>query len=420
MDIFYKKNIGEIKQEYTTFLVDVLTPLIYEGIKSIYKDSIKANEQLIESSKSNPDINVMSVLKIFQLGLKEIPKYNYDILQTETNRIKVESKCGEWFEDLLKGVVKSYILLLTMSNKDNELMDKKYYEDIRATDFIHKCYIECAKSIYNNVELFWDQELSSIEIKRNQKIILDIIKESVASGIRKMLPMRLILREFLKNEYVEDDNMFGTMSHSRIQNMKAFVKKDLHSKENKDYLSSDNGYKEIDADNYQKLNNKDYMDIINNRLKSYKNSIEKSYYSDKKDKYSDKKDKYYDNKDKYSDNKDKYSDNKDKHSDKKDKYSDNKDKYSDRSNKSDHKQNIKRDTPRGVIPKFNKDNLDKGKNYLTDIFKKNSILDKSKEDNKNEPKVEIKNEPKVEIKNEPKQGENETINNNFFKNYWKE
>ena len=36
MPHFYERNIVEIKNEYTTFLVTMITPPIYEGMKSIY------------------------------------------------------------------------------------------------------------------------------------------------------------------------------------------------------------------------------------------------------------------------------------------------------------------------------------------------------------------------------------------------
>ena len=44
----------ETKLEYTTQLVNVLTPLVYEGIQSIYAESLKASK---EANK---------VLKLFQ------------------------------------------------------------------------------------------------------------------------------------------------------------------------------------------------------------------------------------------------------------------------------------------------------------------------------------------------------------------
>ena len=33
MSYFYERNITEIKNEYTTFLINIMTPFLYEGLK---------------------------------------------------------------------------------------------------------------------------------------------------------------------------------------------------------------------------------------------------------------------------------------------------------------------------------------------------------------------------------------------------
>ena len=61
------------------------------------------------------------------------------------------------FDDLVKAVIKSNIVLLTFStsNKQSDLVNNKYHETIDVNDFVHKCYIESARVIYNNPQLFW-------------------------------------------------------------------------------------------------------------------------------------------------------------------------------------------------------------------------------------------------------------------------
>ena len=46
---------------------------------------------------------------------------------------------------------------------NNKIKDNK----IEIKDFLHKCYIESARLIYNKPELYW-HEFSPLEIKRNQ------------------------------------------------------------------------------------------------------------------------------------------------------------------------------------------------------------------------------------------------------------
>lgn len=267
MSFHIDKNISEIKNEYTQFLLDITTNLIYEGLESIYNDSIDADLELQEKSKNNPAIESYGILKLFQMALKEIPKYNKDLIETETNRIKMASKCGDFYDDLIKAIVKSNIMLLTMSQ--NELLDDKYYETIETTDFIHKCYIECAKSIYNNAELFWHKNLSSLEKKNNQKHILELVRKSIKSAIRKLLPMKNVLHEFLNNERKPDMD-------ERINNMRNLVGGDNSYK---------NGYEEIVVDNnIPTLNNEqdNYMNTINDKLKDLKEAIDNESVKSKK------------------------------------------------------------------------------------------------------------------------------------------
>ena len=48
MDYFYERNIVEIKNEYTTFLINIITPFVYEGIRSVYSFALNAHNEFIE------------------------------------------------------------------------------------------------------------------------------------------------------------------------------------------------------------------------------------------------------------------------------------------------------------------------------------------------------------------------------------
>lgn len=201
---YYERIIVDVKHEYTTFLTNILVPLIYEGLKSIYAEAEQAHNTLVEMSKVQPNVEILGVLKIFQTFLAKVPQYSQATIQNEVTRIKIGSKCAEWFDDLVHAVMKSYMLVLTFkANNKSQLVDSKAYNNISVEHFIHQCYIEVARSIYNNAELFWP-DLPAIELRRNQRMILEIIEKSIHEAIRKILPMRAILQEFLKNNYVEE------------------------------------------------------------------------------------------------------------------------------------------------------------------------------------------------------------------------
>ena len=120
MPHYYEKNIVEIKNEYTDFLITILTPLLYEGIKSIYEKATKLEENFKQRELEDPSVKNPGVFKIFQICLRDIPNLNTASIENETNRIKEKCKCSEYFDALLKGTIKSHIVLLTFNAKNKK------------------------------------------------------------------------------------------------------------------------------------------------------------------------------------------------------------------------------------------------------------------------------------------------------------
>jgi len=215
----YERNITEIKNEYTIFLSNLMVPFIYEGIKSVYMFAVNANNEFVERGKHDPDVKSPGVLKIFQLSLKEIPTLNSNSIEIETNRIKNGSRCADWFDDLVRATIKSNIVLLSFTNpaKCPDIVKQKYHDQIQITDFVHKCYIESARIIYNNPELFW-HEFPPLEVKRNQRDACELIKLGIQEAIRKVLPIKEILKEYLANDYdfIEEQNATNEANYATI------------------------------------------------------------------------------------------------------------------------------------------------------------------------------------------------------------
>jgi hypothetical protein len=180
----------ETKTEYTIQLVNILTPFLYEGFQSIYKEAIKI-------AKTNEE------LKIFQTFLRRIPNWNDIIKQAETKRILVESNCNDIMEDLLRAIIKANIMVLTNTPPDKKNKLKIDYV-IKLDDFIHYSYIESAKAIFQNPFLFF-HKYTPLELKRNQRETYEIIKTSIIEAIRKMLPINMILKEYLGQSFTESN-----------------------------------------------------------------------------------------------------------------------------------------------------------------------------------------------------------------------
>ena len=210
----------EKKKEFTIRIINILSPLIYEGLDSIYS---KAKEI---SSGDN-------VLKIFQSFLKRIPKWDDELLSQEINRIKTNSKDFQLLYDLIRACVKANINILTYSPNNTKVnINPENYKSLDFQKFIHNIYIECAREVWNNPYLFY-HNYTGIEIKRNQRDTIQLIKTCVEESIRKTLPLKHVLEIYLGDELVDqvpDDNFERTITEVDEKNLKQLLKQDLDTK----------------------------------------------------------------------------------------------------------------------------------------------------------------------------------------------
>lgn len=216
----------ETKNEYISHLINILTPLIFEGVQSIYKEAQKVSD-------------ATNVLKIFQTYLKRIPKWNQNLIEKETERIINSSHSYGWLSDLIKATLKSSLIVLMYNptKKIQERVDSSFYKNISASDYIHKVYIECAREIWNNPYLLY-HNYPPIEIKRNQRDCMNIIKECIKEALRKLLPVKHILSIYLGEDIEEDinDNHFEkSISEAEEKNLTKIIKKDLTDNKELEY-----------------------------------------------------------------------------------------------------------------------------------------------------------------------------------------
>ena len=200
----------ETKQEYTIHLVNSIYPLIYDGLQNIYEEAKKSAEK----NNSNDE------LKLYQLLLSSVPKWNPTIIESEYQRIVRLNTLGKTIDDLLKAVIKSNIVVLTNTNidYDDQLLKELNINDDFKT-FLHLVYIECARSFYNTPFLFSHRE-PPIEIKRNQTEILKIIQECIKNAIRKMIPLQITIKTYLENK----KNQIPTDLESESKQIKSLLK----------------------------------------------------------------------------------------------------------------------------------------------------------------------------------------------------
>jgi len=209
----------ELKKEYTTHLLNILSPVIFSGLASIYCQA-----------KKNVEHN--TVLKTFQSCLKKIPNWDVTMIEKECKRI-IEKTKTTWLVDLTKAVIKANIVVLSVND-----IPTNVYEELTFGKFIHNVYIECAREFWIDPYLFY-HECSSMEIKRNNIIIIKTIRNCIENAIRKTLPMQIILKTYLgANEETDKEFDFDNMSKAEMMNIPLLLQKDIKATEQKQYHTS--------------------------------------------------------------------------------------------------------------------------------------------------------------------------------------
>ena len=212
----------DAKTEYTKQLLDLITPRFYEGFLSLYDDS----KRLCEKKQDT------NVLITFQQLLRSIPKWNRQILETEYARIINKSNC-DFLEDLITAIFVANTKILTAIKTDGS-RTKRHRLNLsvpNGVSFIHKCYVQVAREFWRNPYLF-DDTVSTCDIQRNMRDCYSLIDKAISESIRKQLPVRHILKEYLgeiTEDDHEDDDIESIMTNSERKNLKRMVEADIRS-----------------------------------------------------------------------------------------------------------------------------------------------------------------------------------------------
>ena len=192
MDDYNINVLSEAKNEYSSRLVTILTPLILEGVKSIFNEATKLCLDNDEEEK---------YLMTFQNFLSRVTKWNSTIIDEETKRIVTQSNCS-YLEDLLTCVHITQLKILTSIRVSQK--QKKIDIDIPTLDtFIHRCYISYARKLYSNVYLF-ESNILPLNYQKNMREAELMCQESVLQVIRANIPVEKILRAYI-DETVDDE-----------------------------------------------------------------------------------------------------------------------------------------------------------------------------------------------------------------------
>jgi len=245
MDDYNISAISEAKNEYSARLANIITPLIIEGIKSIFKEAIELC--IVNDEKEK-------YLMTFQNFLTRVPKWNQSIINSETERIIKKSKCN-YLDDLISCVHISQLKILTSIRVSNK-QKKVDIEIPKVNAFIHNIYIKFARKLYSNVYLF-ETAISPLQVQKNNRECELICKECILNVIRENIPVDKILRAYIDKTEEEEEVIIETELKETV---------DTGSK-----VELNNDVKD-DVNN--EVNNEANKDLTKNNMEANKQNIE--------------------------------------------------------------------------------------------------------------------------------------------------
>ena len=196
MDDFVISNLHEARNEWCSRLVSIFSPLVDEGIRSIFNEAWKMCVDTDEMGK---------YLMTFQNLLSRVPKWNNIIVEEERKRIIERSGCN-YLEDLITCVHIIQLKVLTCIRVGNK--QKKIDISIPKLDsFIHKVYIHTARKVYMNVYLF-EKNVTPLHTQKNARELEQIIQECILTTIRESIPTEAIIRAYMDESEEQEEQVF--------------------------------------------------------------------------------------------------------------------------------------------------------------------------------------------------------------------
>uniref|UniRef100_A0A6C0F0H9 Uncharacterized protein n=1 Tax=viral metagenome TaxID=1070528 RepID=A0A6C0F0H9_9ZZZZ len=193
MDDFVLGNLQESRNEFCARLINILTPHVIFGLKSIFDEAWRL---CIDNDE------VPKYLMTFQNFLMRVPKWNAAIIEQEATRIVERSGCGH-IEELITCVHIVQLKMLTCMRAGSK--QKKIDIAIpKLSDFIHKVYINSARKVYSNVFLF-EKSKQHLQVQKHNRQLEIIVKECILNTVRESIPIEHLLKVYMEDEFIEED-----------------------------------------------------------------------------------------------------------------------------------------------------------------------------------------------------------------------
>ena len=142
------------------------------------------------------------VMSAFQTYCSEVPLWNQDVIDSNIGIILDNCRC-DYMEELMTAVFIAYTKMLTAIRVSAR--QKKLQITLPKLDhFLHRVFIECARSFWKAPYLF-AQDLTPVEKQKNILQAEQICTEALSGAVRSLLPVKSILRDYLDDGEDEED-----------------------------------------------------------------------------------------------------------------------------------------------------------------------------------------------------------------------
>jgi hypothetical protein len=173
---FIMDVLVEAKREYMAQLCAIMCPLMIETFENLYIESNK----LCKGKES---------LKHYQKMLKEVKHWNNSMINEHSS--KFNNSCV-WFNDLLAAIFVSYVKILSsvrITTETRKISVKMPNNEL----FVHKCYENVAKNLYDSPHVFHDvmSEMERDEILTRRFILC------IEKTVKDMIPVQDILKAYI-------------------------------------------------------------------------------------------------------------------------------------------------------------------------------------------------------------------------------
>jgi len=190
---------SEAKGEYTRQLHLFLVPAFHRFFMKLLK----------QSEVDEP--NAKRILVRFQEYLSQIPEWNIDKVQRETNTIVQETNC-DYLEELITAVFIAHTKILSAIRLGSK--NKKVQIVIpKIEHFLHRALCECSRFLWSSAYLF-HTDYSAIEKQKNHRQIEQLLYDGISQAIRGLLPVKNILKDYLHEN--DDDSDEETEDHEVV------------------------------------------------------------------------------------------------------------------------------------------------------------------------------------------------------------